>query len=69
MSEYDSKLYTQKESIINGHHVWHYLISTPIGDYHVIQYEELDMTISEKIVRTNTEAEQIYKRRVRYLSR
>ena len=37
--EYNAKIYTQNESKINGRGVWHYLIDTPIGQIHVIGYE------------------------------
>jgi hypothetical protein len=37
--EYNAKLYTQNESQINGRGVWHYLIDTPIGQIHIVEYE------------------------------
>ena len=37
--EYKGKLYTLNESKINGRGVWHYLIDTPIGEIHVVAYE------------------------------
>ena len=32
-------LYTQEHSIINGRNVWHYLLDTPLGHIHVVEYE------------------------------
>lgn len=32
--------FTQSESSINGRKVWHYLVSTPIGQINVVQYEQ-----------------------------
>ena len=37
--EHNAKLYTQNESKINGRGVWHYLIDAPIGQIHVVEYE------------------------------
>jgi hypothetical protein len=37
--EHNAKLYTQNGSKINGRGVWHYLIDTPIGQIHVVEYE------------------------------
>lgn len=34
-----TRFYTQAESIINGRHIWFYLIATPIGNFHVVEYE------------------------------
>lgn len=39
--------YTQQHNTINGRSVWHYLLDTPIGHIHVVQYEAL----SEEIIR------------------
>ena len=32
-------LYTQQHNTINGRGIWHYLIDTPIGHIHVVEYE------------------------------
>ena len=32
--------YTQQHNTINGRGVWHYLIDTPIGHIHVVEYEQ-----------------------------
>ena len=37
--EYNAKVYTQNESKINGRGVWHYLIDMPVGQIHIIEYE------------------------------
>lgn len=40
-------LYEQQHNTINGRNIWHYLIDTPIGHIHVVQYE----APSEEIIR------------------
>lgn len=34
---YEPKLIDRAE--INGHHVWHYLMETTVGDYHLVEHE------------------------------
>lgn len=54
----ETKFYQQNHSIINGRNVWHYLITTPVGDYHLIHYEQQDMAIKEFIIpNSNDKAE------------
>lgn len=43
----EAKFYTQNEAVINGRHVWHYLVATPIGNYHILHYETNMLTIEE----------------------
>ena len=35
----ESQFFTQAESVIGGRHVWRHLVSTPIGNIHIVQYE------------------------------
>lgn len=49
MDEHNCKMYTQNESIINGRGIWHYLISTPIGNFNIISYEKPSKEIERKI--------------------
>ena len=44
--EHNAKLYTQNESKINGRGVWLYLIDTPIGQIHVVEYENPQMELT-----------------------
>lgn len=43
-------LYTQQHNTINGRNIWHYLIDTPIGHIHVVQYEAPSMEITRFII-------------------
>ncbi len=57
----DCKFYMQAHSTINGRNVWHYLIVCPIGNYHVVQYEQRDMVIKEFVIPESLQkAEQKY---------
>ena len=53
--EYNAKLYTQNESKINGRGVWHYLIDTPIGQIHVVEYENTQMELTRFLIDSNLE--------------
>ncbi len=48
--EYNAKIYTQNESKINGRSVWHYLIDAPIGQIHVIEYENPQMELTRFLI-------------------
>ena len=45
----DCGFYTQEENIINGRKIWLYLITCPIGNIFIVDYENRDMTITRKI--------------------
>ena len=47
--------YTQQHNIINGRGIWHYLIDTPIGQIHVVQYEAPSMEITRFIIDGNND--------------
>jgi hypothetical protein len=53
--EYNAKLYTQNESKINGRGVWHYLIDTPIGQIHVVEYENPQKELIRFLIDSNLE--------------
>lgn len=40
--EHWANLYCQRENVINGRHVWLFLISTSIGNIAVVDYEGKD---------------------------
>ena len=45
----DANFYQQNHSIINGRNVWHYLITTPIGNFSVVEYEQTGLEIKRFI--------------------
>jgi len=53
--EYNAKLYTQNESKINGRGVWHYLIDTPIGQIHVVEYENTQKELIRFLIDSDQE--------------
>lgn len=54
--------YTQEQSNINGRNVWRYLVSTPIGNIHIVQYEQKTMEIKTFLYAENLDdAEKKYK--------
>jgi len=53
--EYSAKVYTQNESKINGRSVWHYLIDTPIGQIHVVEYENPQKELIRFLIDGNLE--------------
>lgn len=42
--------YTQEHNIINNREIWHYLIDTPIGKFHIIEYETQSKELSRFII-------------------
>lgn len=53
--ERNAKLYTRSESKINGRGVWYYLIDTPIGQIHVVEYENPQMELTRFLIDGNSE--------------
>ena len=53
--EYNAKIYTQNESKINGRGVWYYLIDTPIGQIHVVEYENPQKELIRFLIDSNRE--------------
>lgn len=63
MEERTTGFFTQQESKINGHGVWHYLIDTTIGQFHVVEWESDAMQIERAIIdNDNDAAEKKFKR-------
>ena len=57
----NATVYTQKENIINGRHIWLYLISSPIGRIIVVDYEESgDPAIVRKLFNENYDKAEMY---------
>lgn len=55
--------YTQEHATIYGRNVWHYLVDTPVGHYHIVQYEGKNMEIEEKVFpHNNSKAERAFKK-------
>lgn len=50
MENFEPRFYEQNHSTINGRNVWHYLSCTPVGNYHLIHWEQKDLTIKEAII-------------------
>jgi len=53
--EYNTKLYTQNETKINERGVWHYLIDAPIGQIHVVEYENPQKELIRFLIDNNLE--------------
>lgn len=63
MEERTIGFFTQQESKINGYGAWHYLIDTPIGQFHVVEWESDAMQIERAIIdNDNDAAEKKFKR-------
>lgn len=55
--------YLQEHAVIFGHNVWHYLISSTIGDFHIVEVEGDGLAIQTKIFENdNGKAERTFKR-------
>ena len=55
MNTYECRIYEQQHSTINGFGVWHYLIDTPIGQFHVVEYEKPDKELKRIIIDGNND--------------
>lgn len=53
--EYTARIYTQNESKINGRTIWHYLIDTPIGQIHVVEYENPQKELVRHLIDSDLE--------------
>ena len=40
-SEYQPGFFTQAESKVNGRGIWHYMVTTPIGNFSIVEYEQV----------------------------
>lgn len=58
----DCGLYTQAENTINGRKIWFYLVTCPIGNICIVDYENRDdMAITRKIFNGDTDGEKAEK--------
>lgn len=48
-------MYTQQHNVINGRNIWHYLLDTPIGHIHVVEYEDSEQLIHRHIIDSNND--------------
>jgi len=59
--ENNAKFYEQEKATINGRLIAHYLCSTPIGDIHIVQYENQSLeVIDEYLGFSNQKAEKSF---------
>ncbi len=55
--------YTQGQAEINGRHIWHYLVTTPIFvDVHIVEWEIPAMSLERKVFTDNDAAERFFKK-------
>jgi len=55
--------FEQEHCIIYGHNVWHYLICTTIGDFHIVEVEGKDMAIKTTVIENdNQKAEKLFQK-------
>lgn len=55
--------YIQEHATIYGHGVWHYMISSTIGDIHIVEYEGKGMGIETTLILAdNQKAERLFKK-------
>lgn len=55
--------YLQEHAVIFGHNVWHYMISSTIGNIHIVEVEGKGLAIQTKIIMDdNGKAERTFKR-------
>ena len=45
----DAKLYELAHSTVDGRNIWLYQIESPIGDFHIVDYERKDQSIKRTI--------------------
>ena len=48
-------LYTQQHSTINGYGIWHYMIDSPIGNIHIVEWESVGHELKRVIIDENNE--------------
>lgn len=61
MDTMESKTYTQQHSEVNGRNVWHYMIATPIGHIHVVEYEQRGKELARTLIdEDNDKAEKLF---------
>lgn len=61
----NSTTYTQEEMALqNGRHAWLYLVSTPINDIQVVQYEEPGFEIKTRLFYSDYDKALAYYKRI-----
>ena len=50
-----ANLYEQEHNTINGRNIWLYLLHTAIGNFWVIEYEQVTKEITSKVIKYDTE--------------
>jgi len=58
----DTSYYVQESATIYGHNVGHYLITCPLGNIHIVQWEGYRMVPERKYFEDNYKAEKYFKR-------
>ena len=59
----EAKVYCIKHSEIEGRGVWHYMIDSPVGQVHLIQYEKADKELVTEMAYNNSDkASRTFKR-------
>lgn len=54
--------FVQETACIYGHNIGHYLITCPLGNIHVVQWEGYCQKIERKYFEDNNKAERYFKR-------
>lgn len=57
---YCAELYLQRENIINGRHIWLFLLATSIGNIAIVDYEQPTKEIKRKLFDENYEKAEAY---------
>ena len=56
----EARFYQQNHSIINGRNVWHYMVSTPVSNIHIIKHESILGMETDLLTESNSKAEKKY---------
>lgn len=46
----ETNFYTQNHSVINGRNVWLYLITCPVGDIYIVEYEKKTLELEKHLI-------------------
>lgn len=58
----EAKFYTMDHSEINGRGIWRYMISCPIGDLFIVEYEQRDLSLLRFFCDTLDESNKKYQK-------
>ncbi len=57
----EANFYTQNHSTINGRNIWLYLISCPIGNIYIVEYEKQNLELNRFLINESLQkAEKMY---------